>query len=317
MRLAMVIAALAALLVTAGCRTSNQALKTEHQFWRVAQDESDETLTIARLDADRTVVTDFNLKYTLAVRARAGDYVLAATDAGGRYFTPRGYGRLTLTYKGLTLLGDPSPEYVDGGLYLDKEGHVFLYWFWGTDKPTRVAAPGTAVSVSLEVDRDKVNARLDREQREELARRAAIAEKEAEAARARQAAADAEEREKRAKEATARIAAAVAEIADARAKARAQCPGVAQCDRDFARAQAYLLQQADMRVQVATPTLIETYNAQKEGDLQLRLLRVPTSGERWEITLTAHCKAEINWLRICADKELLAYSGFTTHMGRR
>ncbi|MBK7060833.1 MAG: hypothetical protein IPH51_10130 [Rubrivivax sp.] len=271
------IAAIAACALLGGCGMSNQTLKVEYPYLAVVQDDADETVTIARTTADGVVATEYNLRNTLTVRAPAGWYYLDGKDsAGGRYFATRGWPIVTLTYSGLTLLGSAKPETVNGGIYVDAQGLVSVYWFWEADRysPVRLRAPGLAVSISTEIDQDRRRARLEREERARLAKATQL---EADRlAKAKQL--EAEEARLKAEQHKRTLQAA---LALAQSRDRVQCAG-AQCDRAFAQAQAYLLKQTDMRIQVATSTLIETYNPTSDGRLSMRLLRVPTAGDRWK-----------------------------------
>lgn len=286
--------------LVAGCGMSNQALRAEYPYRTVTQDDADDTITLAKLSSDAVVTTDYNLRYKLSVTAPAGDYVLRAKDSsGGRYFSPRAsYKSIQLAYIGLTLLGTPKPDPVNGGIYVDPQGLSYVYWFWDTDTaaPVRVQAPGLSVAITVEIDEERVRARLERIEKERRAKAQQAAEEERKAAEAE------------------RRRAMLAALAAARSRDRVQCVGD-QCERAFALAQAYLLKQADMRIQVATPTLIETYNATSDGQLQMRLLRVPTTGDRWEIVISAHCRDERkDSEERCTRKLIDAYSGFLPHM---
>lgn len=287
-------------MLVAGCGMSNKTLRFEYPYRAVTQDESDDTITLARISTDANVTTDYNLRYKLSVTAPAGEYVLRGRDSsGGRYFSPRAsYKSVMLAYVGITLLGSAKPDPVTGGIYIDEQGLVYLYWFWDSDisTPVRVSAPGLSVAVTVETAEDRVRAREQRLERERLARAKDLAEAERKAVE------------------TERKRAMFAALAAARSRDRVQCAGE-QCERAFALAQSYLLRQADMRIQVATPTLIETYNATSDGQLQMRLLRVPTTGDRWEIVLSAHCRDERKESEErCTRKLIETYNGFLPHM---
>lgn len=284
------------LLLVAGCGLSNQTLKTEHRYWPLAQDDRDDTMTIGKVASEYAVTTEYSLRYTVKITAPAGPYLLRGTDPnGGRYFEPMYNRGVQLVYTGATVMGSAKPEVMRGGVHLDARGAASLYWFWDSnymDTAARVPAPGLEMTLSTEIDSARRQARLDREaaaQRAEALRQAEI--------------------EKR--------RALAAELAAARDRARVQC-AAEQCERDFAQAQVYLLKHADMRIQVATPTLIETYNATSEGSLQMRLLRAPIADGRWEIVLTVHCREESKPTDDRCSKRLIdAYKGFLPHMQRQ
>lgn len=281
-----------------GCGMRNQDLQKEHPYQHVLPNE-DETITLLRVASNATVVTDYNIRQTLTVTVPFGTYVLRGKDSSnGRYFGAQGYNNITLLYGGLPILGSQTPQQVNGGVFVDAEGQAYAYWFWDSEtfKPVRVRVPNLAFDISIEPDQERIRARLDRQERERLAREQERIAKERQIADA--------ERKKAMREA----------LSSARSRDRVQCAG-AQCERAFAQAQSYLLKQADMRIQVATSTLIETYNATSEGQLQIRLLRVPTVGDRWEIVFSAQCRNEkTSSEELCLAKLIDAYSGFVPHM---
>jgi hypothetical protein len=287
----LLIAFIAALLV--GCGTSNQALKAQHPYLAISQSDADDTVTLATITSNAVAETDFNLRFTLRITAPAGDYVLKGKDySGGRYFGARSFKRVSLDYVGPSFKRESEPDFFDGGVFVDAQGLTYLYWFWDDKtQPVRVPAPNLKVAVSTEIDQARVRDRQQREERERLATAQKL-------------------RDQRAKQEQKEA------LAAALSRDRVSCAGE-QCDRAFAQGQAYLLKQADMRIQVATSTLIETYNANEDGRLSMRLLKVPTAGGRWEIVMSANCRDEKGIFEdVCALKLLNVYSGFLPHMQR-
>lgn len=304
----------------AGCGTNNKALHVEHFISRIQSEATDETRLVARLSGELSAATEFNLRYTLVAQLAAGEYVLKGTDGGaGRYFVHVRDLPVVLTYKGLTLVGKPSVETAPGGVFVGGDGAVFIYWQTDGDAgaATRVPAPALVATVVREVDQQRRNARLAREEdsRREAAEKLQRERSERERAEAQEA-----ERSRAAAErlrSAQRKAALRAKLAEVSMKDRVQCQS-AQCERAFAWAQAYLLKQADMRIQLATPTLIETHNADEEGRVQIRLLRVPAAGERWEIVLSAYCRDEREATEeVCLARLVDVYGGFLPHMQRQ
>ncbi len=128
---------------------------------------------------------------------------------------------------------------------------------------------------------------------------------------------DAEEKERKAAAERERRARQQAELAAAMLRNGIRCLGVTQCDRTFAHAQAYVLRQADMRIQVATNTLIETYNGNGAGKVSMRIVRAPTAGDAWEVQMTAACNdgnSPDRYGDTCERALLIVYSGFLPHM---
>lgn len=237
------IALVAALM--AACGTSNVALKTEHPFRPIKYSDDVVELTIATLSAPVAVTTEYNLRYLVTATAASGRYRVVAVDStGGRYFESETKAGISLIYKSRLPVGGETFEHAAGGLYVSPLGAVSVYWFWGSDyaEPVRVASGGAQLQYTTEVDNSRLLARQAREERERVAQ------------------------EERASEERARQATRTA-LAEARTRNRHFCAGPTDCDRAFALAQAYLLKQADMKIQIATSTLIETYNATDEGAL--------------------------------------------------
>lgn len=298
------ILAISLVALLASCAVSNPTLKARHEFIGIPPESAAEQITLARLAEAVEVSTDYSLRYTLLAKAAAGEYILDGTDSkGGRYFKHRKHEPVMLTYVKPAVLGSARPEVEEapGGIHVDAQGGVALYWFWDYT-PVVVPAPGVKVTLSTEPDRDRIRARQEREERERRARAQQLEEQEYAELAKRRAAEYLESLEQK--------------LAVARTRDRVQCIGGTPCDRAFAQAQAYLLQQADMRIQVATPTLIETYAGTADGQVSMRLIRVPAAGERWEIVLSAWCREERKGTRICLEKLVDTYGGFLPHMQR-
>ncbi len=279
------------------------------------QSPDDDTATTARLPSAIKATTEYNMRYKLTISAPAGEYELVAYDAsGGRYLAPRGAGRVDLLYSGVAVIGGPSSESVIGGIHVAHDGVASLYWFWAGDSiyPNRIPVSGLQVAVTTDIDPGR---RADRLEREARAKQAKLDAEE----RERQAKLEAEERERQAAAERGRRARQQADLAAAMLRNSVKCVGVAQCDRTFAQAQAYVLQQSDMRIQVATNTLIETYNGNDAGKISMRIVRAPTAGDAWEVQMTAACnddKRPDRYGDICERALLAVYSGFLPHMQR-
>lgn len=117
------------------------------------------------------------------------------------------------------------------------------------------------------------------------------------------------EEEKRSKEAEERRK--IAELLEAEKSAAFFCPDKANCDKAFSLTQIYLNQTADMKIQVATDTIVETYNPTEDGKLGLKATRIPGKGTSARIVLTAICKNEKGfYAETCRLVKLRAYQGF-------
>jgi hypothetical protein len=278
----------AAVLVT-GCGMNNQLLEANYRHYPIVRSDTDENRTFVRLSEEVSVTTDYSVRYKVSAVASPGDYPLRGQGSeGGRYYQRH----VDLHYHGTMGIKNTSQERITGGIYISPTGETSVYWFWNDeeDMVTRVPTAGLKISAVTELDEDRRQARLAREAQLQQAKSAAD-EKRAEGDRLR------------------------AELADAMKRNRLECVGAAPCDRMFAQGQAYLLQHSDMRIQVATNTLIETYNATDSGKVSMRLVRLPMPGDRWDIQVTAACHApRPQDIDGCNRRLLAIYSGYLRHM---
>lgn len=103
----------------------------------------------------------------------------------------------------------------------------------------------------------------------------------------------------------------VTELLEAEKSAVFFCPDKTVCDKAFSLTQIYLNQTADMKIQVATDTIVETYNPTEDGKLGLKAIRIPGKGDSAAIKLTATCKDEKgHYAEVCRLGKTSAYSGF-------
>ncbi|RSZ58994.1 hypothetical protein HF313_25340 [Massilia atriviolacea] len=156
-----------------------------------------------------------------------------------------------------------------------------------------------------------------------LARQAYL-ENQAEEKAARFAASEAEAAEEAAKKAASDKAAAVRrERAHAQAKeeiavllaaqeqAYILCRDKATCTKMFSLAQIFITQNADQKIQVATDTVIQTYNATENGNISASIIKMPGSGSNEKITLTLNCKSETEGFdKLCRTNQTRIYSKF-------
>lgn len=311
-------ALLTAALALLGCADAQLRAHWPYSASRPAADSRH-----ALVDARHSGTVAYSMRYMLTVHVDPGEYEPAGNDGeGGTYYRSpfTGGAMLEWTRSGVR----ESTEIVPGGIFVSKQGEPSLYWFWraGDRHPLRIAAPSLrfAVLTREEIQRRRLAREEEERQRatakqaEERQRAAALAEHERKLAAAREeaertrAAQQAEAERKRAQVRT--------ELAVASTRNRIPCRDANQCERVFARAQAYILQEADMRIQVATSTLIETYNGTSTGSVSMRLVRVPAAGDAWEVVMTAACREENSQASkdLCALKLLSAYSGFLPYM---
>jgi hypothetical protein len=156
-------------------------------------------------------------------------------------------------------------------------------------------------------NRDK----LDRAAEEaERARRHAA--EEAERAH-RQAAEDAERARRQAAEVErAKAREEIAKEAAAERTAWVQCADKVMCSKVFALAQIYVTKHSDQKIQVATDTIIETYNPTDPGKIGVSIVKTPRQGSTEVVTLSASCKDSEygNFASLCRQKRTNVYAGF-------
>ena len=102
----------------------------------------------------------------------------------------------------------------------------------------------------------------------------------------------------------------VAALEVAEAKAVIACRDKAACDKSFSLTQVYINKTSDQKIQIATDTIVETYNPIEDGKMGLQAMRIPDKGTSASIRLTATCKGERAAFDRCLLKKTNAYDGF-------
>jgi len=88
------------------------------------------------------------------------------------------------------------------------------------------------------------------------------------------------------------------------------CKDKATCSKVFALAQIYVQQNADQKIQVATDTIIETYNPTEGGKAAITVIKIPRSGSTEVVQIKPSCKDEKYFEKICQLKRTAIYRGF-------
>lgn len=105
----------------------------------------------------------------------------------------------------------------------------------------------------------------------------------------------------------------VVEIAaemDAAEKSIVICKDKVSCDKVFSLAQIYVQQNADQKIQVATNTIIETYNPTEEGKIAITVIKMPRAGTLELVKITPSCKEGNHFGKYCRQKRTSIYRGF-------
>lgn len=88
------------------------------------------------------------------------------------------------------------------------------------------------------------------------------------------------------------------------------CSDKTSCAKAFALAQIFVSNNSDQKIQVATDTIIETYNPTEGGKMGLKIIKTPSRGTSEVISLTPNCKVDEFSALLCSIKRTIAYQGF-------
>lgn len=101
-------------------------------------------------------------------------------------------------------------------------------------------------------------------------------------------------------------------LAEAAQKSRVVCQSRAECEKAFSLTQIYVSEKSDMKIQVATETIIETFNPTESMKIGLKAIKIPRRADSSEIVLTANCRDEDreSFKDICDKKLLSIYHGY-------
>ncbi|NMG71812.1 hypothetical protein GO611_16985 [Azoarcus communis SWub3 = DSM 12120] len=103
---------------------------------------------------------------------------------------------------------------------------------------------------------------------------------------------------------------AVLSAEEAKKHARYRCGTRQACDKSFALTQIFISERADMKIQVATNTIIETYSPTDANRIGMKAIRMPGRGESAEITISIKCRDDgsIASKSLCAMTQDYLYS---------
>jgi hypothetical protein len=71
---------------------------------------------------------------------------------------------------------------------------------------------------------------------------------------------------------------------------RVSCASDLECKKAFALAQIFVSTKTDMKIQLATDTIIETFNPTESGKMGAKVIKLPGSGQSAEIALEISCR---------------------------
>lgn len=91
-----------------------------------------------------------------------------------------------------------------------------------------------------------------------------------------------------------------------------------ECEKAFALTQIYVSEYSDMKIQVATGTIIETYNPSEDGKIGMKATKIPSIGTTADIFITANCKDEKSFFNeLCSMKLLMIFESFPDFVNSR
>ena len=106
------------------------------------------------------------------------------------------------------------------------------------------------------------------------------------------------------------LAQKAAHVAKLHQEAQYACSDKKQCDKAFSLAQIFISTAADMKIQVATDVVVETYTPTRPGLVGMKAIRLPQKGDSASISLTVSCDDGIDQQDRCLDKARDAYTNF-------
>jgi hypothetical protein len=94
-----------------------------------------------------------------------------------------------------------------------------------------------------------------------------------------------------------------------------KCHDKSMCTKMFSLAQIYISKHADQKIQVATDTIIETYNPTDAFKIGMTIIKTPKQGSNEEVALTVNCKdPSAESTSYCRLKRIQIYAGFRPFM---
>jgi hypothetical protein len=94
------------------------------------------------------------------------------------------------------------------------------------------------------------------------------------------------------------------------------CKSAPKCQTVFSLTQLYINAKSDQKIQLATDTIIETYNPTSAGNVALKAIKIPGKLGSATIRLTATCETEdyAGYEQLCRKKKFDIYTGFRPYI---
>lgn len=87
------------------------------------------------------------------------------------------------------------------------------------------------------------------------------------------------------------------------------CADKVTCTKAFALAQIFVSSNSDQKIQVATDTIVETYNPTEEGKMGMKIVKTPGKGTSEVISIAPSCKEDKYAALLCSMRRTQAYEG--------
>jgi hypothetical protein len=94
------------------------------------------------------------------------------------------------------------------------------------------------------------------------------------------------------------------------------CADKITCTKAFALAQIFVSSNSDQKIQVATDTIVETYNPTEEGKIGMKVVKTPGKGTSEVISIAPSCKEDKYSALLCSMRRTQAYEGLRTFIER-
>lgn len=90
------------------------------------------------------------------------------------------------------------------------------------------------------------------------------------------------------------------------------CDSKTGCDKTFSLTQIYINSNANQKIQIATDTIVETYNPTENGNIGMSAIKIPGKGSSSVVHLTVTCKIDDGGIydQVCESKKTHIYNGF-------
>lgn len=95
----------------------------------------------------------------------------------------------------------------------------------------------------------------------------------------------------------------------ARKNASMSCAGERECKKIFQLTQVFISEHSDMKIQVSTDTIIETYNPTETNKVGIKATKYPSKGDSERIVLDVYCKSVAPTLT-SLNKEIEIYNQY-------